>query len=288
MQLEGKNAIITGGSIGLGLAIAMAYVLEGANICICARSVDQLEQAKDLLENKKRRSDQIVFSTLCDVSKREDVERLFVEAEKHIGEIDILVNNAGVYGPKGPSEDVDITEWMKAVEINLTGTFHACQQAINRFKKMRSGKVINLSGGGATAPLPNLSSYAVSKAAVVRLTETLAEEVKEFGIDINAIAPGALNTRLLDEVLEAGPEKVGQGFYEKALKQQKNGGAGLEKGAQLSVFLASSKSDGITGKLISAVWDSWATFDKHLDDIKNTDIFTLRRILTKERGLEWE
>ena len=288
MLLAGKNAIITGASLGLGHTIAEAYIKEGANLCICSRNQKQLDEAKARLDNFKSKSDQIIYSTKCDVSDKNEIERLFSEADREMGELDILVNNAGVYGPKGPSEEVDVDEWIKAVNINLTGTFLGCQQALRRFKKRKIGKIINLSGGGATGPLPNLSSYAVSKAAVVRLTETLAEEVKELAIDINAIAPGALNTRLLDEVLEAGPEKVGHKFYDKAINQQESGGASLDKGAQLSVYLGSDKSNGVTGKLISAIWDGWTTFDQHLDDIKNTDIFTLRRIITKERGMDWE
>ena len=143
-------------------------------------------------------------------------------------------------------------------------------------------------GGGATAPLPNISAYATSKAAVVRLTETLAEEVKAVGIEINAVAPGALNTRMLDEILEAGPHRVGPTFYQKALKQQETGGAPPEKAAELCVYLASSQSDGITGKLLSALWDGWQHFEAHQQDIRNSDIYTLRRIIPKDRGMDWE
>src|ERR1700694_1502015 len=117
--------------------------------------------------------------------------------------------------------------------------------------------MIHLLCGGATNPLPNISAYAAAKAAVVRLTETLAEELREDHVDVNAIAPGALNTRLLDEVLAAGPEKVGRSFFDRSLKQREEGGVPLEKGAALAVFLASAASDGITGRLLSATWDDW-------------------------------
>jgi NAD(P)-dependent dehydrogenase (short-subunit alcohol dehydrogenase family) len=151
-------------------------------------------------------------------------------------------------------------------------------------KKKGSGKIINLSGGGATNPLPRLSAYAASKAAVVRLTETLAEELREHSIMVNAIAPGALNTRLLDEVLEAGPELVGSEFYEKALKQRETGGAPIEKGVALCVYLASSASDGITGKLISALWDPWENLGELRSELEKSDIYTLRRIVPEDRG----
>lgn len=149
------------------------------------------------------------------------------------------------------------------------------------------GKVLLLSGGGATKPLPYLSAYAASKAAVVRFGETLAEEVREFGIDVNAVAPGTLNTRLLDEVLEAGPTKVGQTCYEQALRQKAEGGTPMARGASLCLFLASAASDGITGKLISAVWDPWEKLPEHLGDLCDSDIYTIRRILPGDRGKDW-
>ena len=160
-------------------------------------------------------------------------------------------------GQKDQSESVPFAEWARAIEINLYGTFLPCQFAIRHMKRLGRGKIINLSGGGATAPLPRISAYAASKAAVVRLTETLAEELREFSIDVNAIAPGPLNTRLLGEVLSAGAEAVGKGFFEKSLKQLDSGGVPLEKGCEFVRLLASEISDGITGKLISAQWDPW-------------------------------
>ena len=121
-----------------------------------------------------------------------------------------------------------------------------CRAVIPALCRRGYGKIVNLSGGGATKPLAGMSAYAASKAAVVRLTETLADDLRGDGVDVNAIAPGALNTRMLDEVLAAGPEKVGEAYYEGALKQRDSGGASLEKAAALVVFLASAASDGIT------------------------------------------
>jgi NAD(P)-dependent dehydrogenase (short-subunit alcohol dehydrogenase family) len=131
-----------------------------------------------------------------------------------------------------------------------------------------------------------ISAYAASKAAVVRLMETLAEELREYAIDVNAIAPGALNTRLLDEAIEAGPEKVGEEFYRRALKQKDSGGVPLDKGARVAVYLASAQSNGITGKLISAQWDPWETLHDHLAELQS-DIYTLRRIVPEDRGKSW-
>lgn len=285
-SLEGRAAIITGANQGLGEVIARAFVEAGASLFLCARDEEKLFRVRDQLRRLCEPS-QKVEAMRADVSKAEDAERIVSRALEAFPQIHILVNNAGIYGPKGRIEEVDWGEWARAVEINLLGSILMARALLPHFRENKYGKIIQLSGGGATAPLPFLSAYAASKAGVVRFAETLAEEVKEFGIDVNSIAPGALNTRLLDEVLEAGPEKVGKAFYERSLKQKQEGGAPLERGAELTVFLASAASDGITGKLISAIWDPWERFPEHLDELKKTDVYTLRRIVPKERGMDW-
>jgi NAD(P)-dependent dehydrogenase (short-subunit alcohol dehydrogenase family) len=284
--LAGRVAIITGSNQGLGEAIAQAYVLAGADVFLCARDEAKLADVQAKLKGFAK-TGQRVEAIRADVSKQEDVTRLANAALKAFPQIHILVNNAGVYGPKGRIEEIDWDEWVQAIEINLLGSILTAKAFLPHFRSNRYGKIIQLSGGGATAPLPFISAYAASKAGIVRFMETLAEEVKDDGVDINSIAPGALNTRLLDEVLEAGEEKVGRSFFEKALKQKEEGGAPLEKGSALAVFLGSARSDGITGKLISAVWDPWERFPEHLKDLRETDIFTLRRIVPKDRGKLW-
>lgn len=285
-SLTGRAAIITGANQGLGKAIAHVFVRAGADVLLCARDQTKLAEAVKELRGLCTPG-QKVESVPVDVSMKKDVDRLISTALATFSQIHILVNNAGVYGPKGPIEEVDWEEWVQAIEINLLGSILTARAILPHFRSNRYGKLIQLSGGGATAPLPFVSAYAASKAGIVRFMETLAEEVRADGIDVNSIAPGALNTRLLDEVLEAGPEKVGKSFYERALVQKSSGGTPLEQGAELAVFLASSASDGITGKLISAVWDPWEHFTDHVEDLRKTDIYTLRRIVPRDRGQAW-
>jgi NAD(P)-dependent dehydrogenase (short-subunit alcohol dehydrogenase family) len=287
MELTGRNAIITGANRGFGFEVAKKFAEEGASLVICGRDPDKTALAVDALR-KISTSAQIVVGLPLDVSREENVKLMVNTAIEKMGRIDIVVNNAGVYGPKGLIEDVDSGEWISAIHINLLSVFFMCKWVLPHMKKNNFGKIINLSGGGATAPLPRISAYAASKAAVVRLTETLAEECKDYAIDINAVAPGALNTRLLDEILESGPDTVGRNFYEKAVKQKDTGGTPLQLGAELCVYLATSHSDGITGKLISAPWDPWHNLETHRDDLRNSDIYTLRRIIEKDRGKNWE
>ncbi|HMG21375.1 MAG TPA: SDR family oxidoreductase, partial [Kofleriaceae bacterium] len=216
------------------------------------------------------------------------VDALVRAALAELPELDILVNSAGIYGPKGPIEDNDWAAWVQAIEVDLFGAVLLCRAIVPHLKRRGRGKIIQLSGGGATAPLPRLSAYATAKAAVVRFAETLAHEVAADHIDVNCIAPGALNTRMLDEILAAGPDAVGAEFYQRSVTQKQTGGAGLDAGAALAVFLASAASDGITGRLISAVWDPWRELAARRDELAASDIYTLRRIVPRDRGVDWD
>jgi NAD(P)-dependent dehydrogenase (short-subunit alcohol dehydrogenase family) len=282
-DLSGRSAIVTGSNQGLGLAIAERFLASGANVLLMARDAVKLDLVRAELASRARPG-QTIHALPGDVSRPEDCAAAVAEALKHFGGLTVLVNNAGVYGPMGRLEDVDWAEWEEAIRINLVGTALMCRAALRPMRARGYGKIVNLSGGGATGPLPRFSAYAASKAAVVRLTETLAEEVRDDHIDVNAIAPGALNTRLLDQVLEAGPDKVGREFHARALKQKDEGGAPLEKGAALAAFLASARSDGITGRLLSAVWDDWERLADRRAELEGSDVYTLRRIVPKDRG----
>lgn len=286
MILAGRKILITGASQGFGLALAETCLAEGADVAVCARSAQQIETAGASLRAQAK-TGQRVLAMAADVSMPAEVDAMVARATAELGPLDGLVNNAGIYGPKGLIEEVDWQEWARAIEINLNGTVLPCRAVLPGFRRRGAGKIVNLSGGGATAPLPRLSAYAASKAAVVRFTETLAEELRGTGIDVNAVAPGALNTRLLDEVLAAGPDKVGKAFYDRSVRQKAEGGAPLEKGAALCAFLLSAQSDGLSGKLLSAVWDPWADLPKRRDELAKSDIYTLRRIVPKDRGQDW-
>jgi 3-oxoacyl-[acyl-carrier protein] reductase len=285
-KLAGLRVLITGGNQGLGLEIARHFAQEGADLALCARDEAKLAAAAAELRSIAG-AGQRIFARKCDVSSPADVQAFAEAAIAELGSVQVLINNAGIYGPKGPSESVNWEEWKRAMEINLYGVLLPCRVLIPHLKAQGRGKIINLSGGGATSPMPNISAYAASKAAVVRLTETLAGELASHHIDVNAVAPGALNTRLLEEVLQAGPESVGEAFYKKAIKQKETGGTPPDLAAKLCAYLASSESDGITGKLISAQWDPWKDLAAHREALAKSDIYTLRRIVPEDRGQKW-
>jgi NAD(P)-dependent dehydrogenase (short-subunit alcohol dehydrogenase family) len=279
--LAGRAALIAGASQGLGKEIAAAYLRAGASVAICARDAAMLEATRAELAPLGR-----VIARPCDISQPDDVDALVAWAIAELPALDVLVNSAGIYGPMGPIEDTEWAAWRQAIEIDLFGAVLLCRAVVPHLKRRGYGKIIQLSGGGATAPMPRLTAYATAKAAVVRFCESLALELAPHRIDVNSVAPGALNTRMLDEVLAAGPEKVGAELYARSIKQRDSGGAGLERGAELAVFLASTASDGITGRLLSAVWDPWRELPLHRDELG--DIYTLRRITARERGKDWE
>ncbi|MEI7862570.1 MAG: SDR family oxidoreductase, partial [Planctomycetota bacterium] len=235
MKLNRRNALITGGSQGLGKAIATQFLQEGANVVLCARSEHDLLATR--AELAAQFPDRTILAKTCDVAAERQVDDLVAYALRELGSIEALVLNAGVYGPMGPTESVSLEQWRRALDINLFGVLLPCRALIPHFKQVGRGKIVVLSGGGATNPLPNISAYAASKAAVVRLMETLAEELRSFHVDVNAIAPGALATRLVDEVLAAGPDKVGAAFFEKNKTWKQNGAVPLELGAGLAVLL---------------------------------------------------
>jgi NAD(P)-dependent dehydrogenase (short-subunit alcohol dehydrogenase family) len=284
--LAGRAALITGASQGLGREIAAAYVDAGASLMLCARDAALLDTTAAQLAALAG-GGQRVLARPCDVSKPDQVSGLVEAALASFPTLDILVNSAGIYGPKGSVEDNDWAAWVQAIEIDLYGAVLLCRALVPHLKRRGYGKIVQLSGGGATTPMPRLSAYAAAKAAVVRFAETLAHELVPHRIDVNCIAPGVLNTRMLDEILAAGPDVVGQEFYERSKQQKESGATPLAKGAALAVYLGSPVSDGITGRLLSAAWDRWSNLAGHKDALARSDIYTLRRIVPKDRGEDW-
>ncbi|MBN1448015.1 MAG: SDR family oxidoreductase, partial [Bacteroidetes bacterium] len=272
-MLKNKVALVTGGSRGIGAAIAAALAREGARVVLAARNADALAETAAMMRDADTPA---VLTAAADIAQPEAVDRLFARIHDELGAVDVLVANAGVQGPIGPLEDASPHAFAETIAVNLTGVWLCMRAAIPGMKRSGRGKIITLSGGGATGPRERFAVYAAAKAAVVRLTETAAAELRSFGIDVNAIAPGAVNTRMLDEVLEAGARAGGE--LDAARKRADEGGTPPERAAELAVFLASSASDGISGKLLSAVWDPWRDVDFVARLRSDPDFATLRRI----------
>jgi 3-oxoacyl-[acyl-carrier protein] reductase len=273
MKLKDRVAIVTGSGRGIGRAIALAMAEQGADVVVAARTLAELEATAARIRSLGRRA----LIVQADVSAKQEVKAMVNGALGEFGRIDILVNNAGVQPPIGPLWENDPDEWLRTILINLGGVFLCCQAVIPVMIRQGGGKIINLSGGGATSPRPFFSAYAASKAAIVRLTETLAEEVKQHNIQVNAIAPGVVTTRMTEQVLAAGPA-AGEEMLARSRRQKETGGVPPERAAALALFLASDESDGLTGRLISSVWDDWRSLPSRLEKVMATELYTLRRI----------
>lgn len=284
-KLDGLGAIITGATQGLGRAILEEFLQNGARVVFCGRTRDSVLQTEEELNVLHPGR---IHGFVCDVGQDEIVASFVEGALGWLGSVNVLVNNAGVLGPLGLTAEVSWTDWQETLNVNLLGTVRMCRAVVPKMQAAGRGKIINLSGGGATNPRPRFSAYATSKAGVLRFTETLAMELSGSGIDVNAIAPGLLKTRMMEQLFHAGEELAGKKDIEDARRCSDAGGTPMTLAAGLSVFLASSASDGITGKLISAQWDPWESLHEHIEDLQKTDIYTLRRITPKDRGMAWD
>lgn len=281
-KLAGQHAIITGASRGFGREIALHFARAGAHLYLLARDAAALEETCALARAESADPAQSVAMQTADLADLASLPAAFAA----LPAVDILVNNAAMQGPIGPFEAQEPAAWREVFAVNFLAAAECCRLALPGMKERGRGKIVNISGGGATGPRADFSAYAASKVALVRFSETLAEEVREAGIDVNCVAPGAMNTRMLSEVIAAGPERARQEFA-RALDQQQAGGTPPETGAELVLFLASRASDGITGRLLSAVWDAWQELPLRREALARTDVYTLRRIVPLDRGLAW-
>ncbi|CBE67995.1 Short-chain alcohol dehydrogenase [Candidatus Methylomirabilis oxygeniifera] len=285
-SLAGKAAVITGASRGLGADIARALWRNRSNLLLVARSQDGLIKLREELIADAE-DGQELHIVVADLMAADAVPAIIREARQVWDRIDVLINNAAILGPIGRVWENDWQEWQTTVRVNLLSSIELCRACIPWMAERKYGKIINLSGGGATGPRPNFSAYATAKAGLIRFSETLAMEVRDLNIDVNCVAPGMMNTAMTRAVLNAGPEKAGATEYTQATSKSESARPDTHRAADLCVFLASTASDGITGKLISAVWDPWETLPDHIEDLKDADIYTLRRIVPKDRGQDW-
>jgi len=187
----------------------------------------------------------------------------------------VLINAAGVQGPIGPFLSAKPKAWNETIEINLLGAANACRAVLPTMIEKRSGKIILISGGGAAGVRPNFGAYAASKTAVVRFAECLAAEVRDHNVQVNALAPGASYTHMTDEILNAGEERAGRREIEDSEQVRVTGGVAHEKQIQLALFLASERSNHVSGKLIH-VNDDWRRLEH---GNLNPAAYTLRRVL---------
>jgi NAD(P)-dependent dehydrogenase (short-subunit alcohol dehydrogenase family) len=266
--LKEQAVLITGAGRGIGKRLAIGFAAEGARVGLMARSQAELDLAKLEIEQAggtalRIRSDVRDYEQMCGA-----VERM----RNVFGALDYLIAGAAIQGPIGSLVDVKPRAWAETIETNLIGVMHACRATLPQMIAHRRGKIIVISGGGAASARPRFSAYAASKAAVVRFVETLAEEVRDFNIQVNCMAPGATYTHMTDEILHSG-ERAGAKEIEEAEDVRLTGGTNPEKQLQLALFLVSDRSNHISGKLIH-VNDDWKRLER---ENMHPEAYTLRR-----------
>lgn len=285
MTLAGKTCILTGAAGGLGQRLAQQFWSQGCSLVLSGRNASALQAiASDLLPHAKG---QRLVIRQCDLRDAEKIPAVVDTAFEEFGSITALVNNAAVLGPIGPAWETTAGDWEETIQVNLNAPVALCRRAVPLMKKAGYGKIVNLSGGGATGPRPYFSAYAAAKTALVRFTEILAHETTGTGIDVNCVAPGVLKTKMLDDMLAQPAKRIGESEYARIRQLAEHSNEAFERAVALTLFLISQESDGISGRLISAVWDRWETLAEKRDVLKETDVYTLRRIVPRERGYNW-
>jgi NAD(P)-dependent dehydrogenase (short-subunit alcohol dehydrogenase family) len=244
--LKGKVAVITGGSRGLGLAIAQAYTAAGAQVVIASRTQSSVDKAVVLLKKSGAR----VTGLACDVSEIAQVEALADHALKTFGRMDIWVNNAGLSAPYGPSAHIPSVDFASVIDTNITGTYNGSVVAMRSFVPQKSGKLINLLGRGDTGSIKFQNAYSSSKVWVKNFTKTLAAEYKDSGVDVFGFNPGLVRTEMLSQVhavsgfeSRMNPIRIVTALW----------GNDADVPAQKALWLASPASDGKNGRMVSVL-----------------------------------
>lgn len=250
MELEDKVAVVTGGGKGIGRAISLAFAKEGADVVIAARTETALKETAQ--EINKMGGHALPF--VADISREDQVNELVSSTVRNLGKIDILVNNAGIAGPTVPVVDLRIEDWNGVIAVNLTGAY-LCSKAVLKYMiKNKSGNIINIGSMAGTKGLWRRSPYVVSKWGILGLTKTLALEAGIYGIRVNAICPGLVEGKRLDDVFSERAKVMG--ISPDLIRKRAIDDTPLRRFvkpgeiARTAIFLVSSNSDGITGQII--------------------------------------
>ena len=266
--VKDKGVLITGAGRGIGKRLAMGFAAAGARVGLLARSQAELDVAKLEIEHAggvtlRLRADVRDFEQMCAAVDR--MQAVF-------GGTHVVICCAGMLGPIGPITQIKLDAWRDAIDTNIMGVVHACRAVLPQMIDRRSGKIIALAGGGSSTARPYVTAHAVSKAGVVRLVESVAEEVRDFNVQMNCMDAGASYTSMTDEILHGG-QMAGSAELEEAHKVRVTGGTPPERQVQMAMFLSSPRSNHISGKMLLATEDPRKLEHQNM----LPDSFTLRR-----------
>ena len=239
-------ALITGGGRGLGRAFAVALAKTGIHVAVASRNGEELNATIALLRAENVRA--VAIPT--DVTDDAAVRSMISVAEEKLGPISLLVNSAGIGGPFGPTWETDSNEWWRNAEVNFKGPMLCCKAAIKGMIDRRKGRIINVASGAGTASFPYMSAYVSSKAAVIRFTEVLADEVRQYGISVFAIQPGTVRTAMAEELMQSDAGQRWLPWFKKIFEEKRDDSS--RPGEDLVLYLASGKADALSGRFFAA------------------------------------
>ena len=269
MQLDKQVVIVTGAGRGIGRAIAERCVEEGAKVALVSRTGSQLEETAAGI----RQARGIALPVPTDVTNLTEVVSMVDKVEGELGPVDAIINNAGSCFGVGPAWEVDPETWWQDVRVNVLGVHLCCRAVIPGMIERGKGRLINMIGGGTAGPITHIAGYGTSKAAVMRYTECLAAELKDYGIPVFAMGPGLVRTSMTEHQLESEAGKKWMPRIKEMFEQGRNVPPTLA--ANLAVELASGRFDALSGRAFNAGEDLDRT-EERIEEILEKDLKTLR------------
>ena len=265
-----KSIVIAGASSGIGAALAQALAADGHHLYICSRRTELLAEVA--------KGHTSTFYLGCDVGKEAEVQKFYDLIRERTSSIDALIYCVGVLGPIGLFDEIDSEQWFEAVRSNLFGAYIMAKHVVPLMNPAKWPRILMMSGGGAFDPMPRVSAYGVSKAAIIRLVETLAVELKPRNIAVNAIAPGFVATDIHRATLAAGPRRGGE-HYQTTVRLLAEEEGDIQMPVNCVRYMISEVSAKLTGKTISARHDPWgeAEFDNCIDEIMASSLYSTQR-----------
>ena len=274
--------LISGATGYLGSRIAKHFARNGHTLLLCGRNnAELLSLKKDLLEFQPTIQVEIEQLDLSDRSSWESAANRFIKFSPGV-----YFNCAGIQGTIDSINNLDISDYENVMSVNLYSGIYFTAQLANSLSSESTLRIIHFSGGGATSSRPFFAPYSLSKSSLVRFVENFAAEISQQRIFINAVAPGVLPSKMQSEITNQ-LKLAGTKDFKTASDSLNKSDQSHTKLLDLCEFLTSSRSDGISGKLISAEWDAWENWPSHLEEIQNSELYTLRRVTARDKGFDW-
>ena len=284
MGIESKRelGVIAGATGYLGSILASHYATLGINLILIGRNADKLKQLKQRIHlDSKVEVDLICTQFIGDLHS--EIGQVIALRQE---QLKFMINAIGDQNPIGPFLESSNEDWELCIETNLVIPSRLIRLFAGVMVKNRFGAIIQVSGGGAAASRANFSSYAAAKAGLVRLVETIAMEIQDSNVTINAIAPGQMPSQMMQQI-EENAFKAGEEEVRKAREILSINNWDSTNTVNLCNFLTHDNIKGITGKLISSNWDNWVEWPQHIAELENSDLYTLRRVIGRDRGKSW-